>query len=178
MRKIQYLAVISMVSAFAFTSCSSDDSTDTQKPEVNLIAPKEGAKLEVGKDIHFDMEVSDNEGLGSYNVDIHNNFDGHGHSGENHTHAISTLAVDTKPFAYNKTWDLGGKKNDDVHHHEIIIAADATPGKYHFVVKVLDKAGNQTMVFRNIEIVPQGEGDGGDHDHDHDHDHDDHNHTH
>lgn len=175
MKKIQYLAVVSIASLFAFTSCSSDDNTDTQKPVVDLVAPKEGSKLEAGKDIHFDMLVSDNEGLGSYNVDIHNNFDGHGHSGDNHTHAIKAV-VETKPFAYNNTWDLGGVKNDQIHHHEIVIAADATPGKYHFAVKVLDKAGNQTMVFRNIEIVPSGEGDGGDHDHDHDHD--DHDHAH
>lgn len=172
MKKIQYLAIVTIASLFTFTSCSSDDNADTQKPEVNLVAPAEGAKLEAGKDIHFDMIVSDNEGLGSYNVDIHDNFDGHDHSGENHTHALKAV-VETKPFTYNNTWQLGGVKNDNIHHHEIVIAENATPGKYHFAVKVLDKAGNQTMVFRNIEIVASGEGD-----HDHDHDHDDHDHAH
>lgn len=187
MRKIQYLAVASLASVFAFTSCSSDDNTDTEKPVVDLIAPAEGAKLEAGKDIHFDMVVSDNDGLASYNVDIHNNFDGHNHSGgDTHTHAVNAVKADEaegKPFAFNKTWSLDGVKNDKIHHHEIVIDANAKPGNYHFVVKVLDKSGNQTMEFRNIEIVPDGEGDGGhDHDHDHDHDHEgedhDHDHTH
>ncbi len=178
MKKLQYLAIASIASVFTFTSCSSDDNTDTEKPVVDLVAPAEGAKLEAGKDIHFDMVVSDNDGLASYNVDIHNNFDGHNHSGgDNHTHALGVkeVAAEGKPFAFNKTWDLGGVKNDKIHHHEIIIDANAKPGDYHFVVKVLDKSGNQTMVFRNIEIVAAGEGDG---DHDHDHDHDDHNHAH
>lgn len=172
MKTLKYIAIVALASAF--TSCSSsDDSVDTEKPVIVLNAPEEGAKLEAGKDVHFDMEVSDNEALGSYNVDIHNDFDGH-------THGIVAMAEDhdhedenehRTPFQFNKTWDnIYGKKNDDVHHHEIIIPADAKRGKYHFVVKVLDKAGNQEMVYRNIEIVDPGEGNS-DHDHDHDHDH-------
>jgi len=170
MKRHLYLAVVSLASLFAFASCSSDDSTDTQKPEIDLVAPKDGTKVEAGKDIHFDMIVSDNEGLRSYNVDIHNDFDGHTH-GDTHSHGIKAAVVETKPFIFNKTWDLNGVKNDKIHHHEIVVAENATPGKYHFVVKVLDVSGNQSMVVRSIEVVPQGEGDH-DHDHEGDHDHD------
>ncbi|MEC4113019.1 DUF4625 domain-containing protein [Myroides pelagicus] len=178
MKTIKYIAFYSLLASAFFTSCtSSDDNLDTEPPVVDLIAPADGAKLEAGKDIHFDMNVSDNVALATYNVDIHGNFDGHGHGDGNHTHSITVLAGDhthdaeneaRKEFKFNETWDdIYGKKNDNVHHHKIIIAADAKRGNYHFAVKVLDKAGNQTMVFRNIEIVDPGHGDGGDHSHHH-----------
>lgn len=172
MKTLKYIAIVALVSAF--TSCSSDDnsSVDTEKPVIILNAPGEGAKLEAGKDIHFDMEVSDNVALGSYNIDIHNDFDGHTHSlvamaEEDHDHEDEN--EHRTPFQFNKTWDnIKGKKNDDVHHHEIVIPTDAKRGNYHFVVKLLDQAGNQQMVYRTVEIVDPGEGDS-DHDHDHDH---------
>ncbi|MTG96776.1 DUF4625 domain-containing protein [Myroides sp. BIT-d1] len=184
MKTIKYIAFSFVLSSAFLTSCTAgDDNVDTEPPVVILNAPAEGAKLEAGKDIHFDMDLSDNEALGSYNVDIHNNFDGHNHGGGNHTHSLTVLHDDhdhdhdeenegRTPFRFNRTWDdIYGKKNDHIHHHEIVIDKDAKRGKYHFVVKVVDKAGNQSMVFRNIEIVDPGNGSGHDHDHDHDHNH-------
>lgn len=186
MKNLKYISLLSIASVFTFTSCTSgDDNVDTEKPVVILNAPVEGAKLQAGKDVHFDMDLSDNEALGSYNVDIHNNFDGHDHTGHNDTKAFSVILADDhdhdhdhdeenearNPFKFNRTWDdIYGLRNTHVHQHEIVIAKDAKRGAYHFVVKVVDKAGNQTMVFRNIEIVDPIEGEDG-HDHDHDHDH-------
>ncbi len=173
MKKIKYISVLSAISLFVLGSCSSDSSVDTEKPVIVLNAPAEGAKLAAGSDIHFDMEVSDNEALGSYNVDIHNDFDGHNHGSDSASilkfvvkHSDDSPENETRvPFVYNKTWtDIAGKKNDHVHHHEIIIDKDAKRGNYHFVVKVLDRAGNQSMEFRTIQIVDPEEAD---HDHNH-----------
>ncbi len=190
MKSIKNIFVLSILSVVGFSSCTTgDDGIDTEKPVVILNAPAEGARLEAGKDIHFDMELSDNEALGSYKVDIHGNFDGHEHGGENHTHSIVVLHDDhdhdhdqenelRTPFKYQHVWDdIFGQRNAHVHHHEIVIPADAKRGSYHFMVQVLDKAGNQSMVFRSIEIVGPGEGEGG-HDHDHDHEDEDHDHNH
>ncbi len=173
MKKIKYISALSVISLFVLGSCSSDSSVDTEKPVIILNAPEEGAKLAAGSDIHFDMEVSDNVALGSYNIDIHDDFDGHNHGTES-TSVLKNVVqnIDESQenatrvsFVYNHTWtDIVGKRNDHVHHHEIVIAKDAKRGKYHFVVKVLDKAGNQSMEFRTIEIV-----DPEDADHDHNH---------
>lgn len=191
MKTVKNIFVLSILSIVGFSSCTTgDDGIDTEKPVVILNAPIEGARLEAGKDIHFDMELSDNEALGSYKVDIHGSFDGHEHGGDNHAHSIAVLHDDhddhdhdeeneaRKAFKYQHVWDdIFGLRNAHVHHHEIVIPADAKRGSYHFMVQVLDKAGNQTMVFRNIEIVGPGEADGG-HDHDHDHEDGDHDHNH
>lgn len=149
-----YRSVLILGLALGLTACSSDDSKDTQKPVIVLHAPKDGAKIEVGSAIHFDMEVSDNEMLGSYKIDIHENSDGH-------THDVKKAAalVAAVEFSFEKQWSLEGQRNADVHHHEIIIPENAELGHYHFVVYVLDAAGNQSMEARSIALVPIGEGD-------------------
>ena len=78
--KILFLSIISIITSISFTSCSNDNEGDTTPPVINLTAPTEGAVLKIGSDIHFDMELSDNEMLSSYKVEIHNNFDGHNHT--------------------------------------------------------------------------------------------------
>lgn len=149
-----YKGILAVGLILGFAACSSDDSKDTQKPIIVLNAPNEGAKLEVGADIHFDMEVSDNEMLGSYKIDIHENSDGHTHSAKK-----AAALENTVEFSFQKQWSLEGKRNADVHHHEIVIPQNAELGKYHFVVYVLDEAGNQSMEARSIQIVGPGEGD-------------------
>lgn len=140
------------------TACSNDSDGDTTPPVINLIAPAEGATLKISDShgVHFDMEVSDNEGLASYKVEIHNNFDGH-----THTRAEGK----TTPFAFNKSWDLEGAKNKKVHHHEIVIPENTTPGKYHLMVFCSDTSGNESYVARNIILSNEVEDDGHEHSH-------------
>jgi hydroxymethylpyrimidine pyrophosphatase-like HAD family hydrolase len=125
----------------ALNSCKED--SDTTKPVINLIEPFEDNVLQIGNEhgVHFEAEFSDNEGLSSYKVDIHPNFDGHVH----------TRANETVDFKYNKSWSITGK-NTVVHHHEIQIPENATPGNYHLMVYCTDNAGNESHVAVNIEL--------------------------
>lgn len=63
-------------------------------------------------------------------------------------------------------YDLEGKKNAKIHHHDIVIPEGVHHGNYHLVVFVTD-AGNETVVARNVILGAEG-----DHHRDHDHDHD------
>lgn len=135
---------------YVFTSCSDDDG-DSVKPVISLHAPKEGAELKIGGDIHFDMDLEDNDLLKSYKVEIHNNFDGHGHTKAENT-------VETVHFTFNKSWDdIAGKKSAHIHHHEIKIPENATPGNYHFMVYCTDASGNESYVARNIILSTTAE---------------------
>ncbi len=149
------LAIISVV----FIACKEE--SDTEVPVINLIEPEEGDTLEIGGNIHFDMDLSDNEMLHSYKVEIHNVFDGHDHG--------KSLKSDgeTTPFYFQKSWDVSEYKNTKIHHHEIAIPESATPGKYHLMVYCTDAAKNESYIARSIVLSH----DEGDHDHDHDHDH-------
>lgn len=137
-----FLALI--FAALAAVSCQKDTG-DTTKPVIDLDEPEEGQELLIGgvNGVHFEMDVTDNAGLGSYKIEIHNNFDGHGHSKASET---------TVDFSFNKEYDLGGKKNAHIHHHDIKIPANATPGNYHLMVYCTDAAGNEAYVARNIVL--------------------------
>lgn len=148
-----YFAAVCLIALMSLTfSC---DDGDTTKPVINLIEPEEGAELQIGSvhGVHLEMDLSDDEMLASYKVDIHNSDDGHVHSKAEETPNVS--------FAFSKSWDVSGKKNAHIHHHEITIPANAKPGKYHLMVYCTDASGNEAYVARNI--VLSYEGDTGEH---------------
>lgn len=165
MRTIKFPLILAIVltAVFSFASCSDDDDVDNTKPVINLVSPAEGAILKIGSDVHFDAVFSDDVLLKSYTIEIHDNFSEHGHTSK----SVSEGA--TKDFFFKETWSLAGKKNATVHHHEVIIPENATPGKYHLIVYCYDEAGNESLVARNIVLSHDGES--GEHEHDHDHDH-------
>jgi hypothetical protein len=101
---------------------------DLTPPNVNLISPKNGDTLTAGGIMLFHALFTDDEELGEYNLDIHDNFDGHGHRG------------DKVPWSLNETNPI----TDDRHEikREIPIPANAEPGDYHLTLRFTDKAGN------------------------------------
>lgn len=139
-----YFLVISLLAicSVCLPACDNDEKGDVTKPVIDLIEPEEGAVLKIGneKGVHFEMNLSDDVMLKSYKINIHNNFD--------------------------KVYDVSGLKNTKVHHHDIVIPADAAPGDYHLMVWCTDAAGNQTEVARNIVLSADG---GTETEHDHDH---------
>jgi hypothetical protein len=143
-----------------FSSCDKNDpSSDTEPPVIHLIEPEEGDVLKIGGDVHFDLELSDNVILHRYRVEIHNNFDNHGHSAS----PMKATADETVAFVFDKSWDVSGQKNAAIHHHEIVIPANATPGNYHLMVFCTDAAGNEAHLARNIVLSTEG---GHEHEHD------------
>ena len=173
MMKRTIFASITLLSCLAlattFTGCK-EEPTDTTKPVIELLAPEEHGMLLIGDEegVHFEMKLSDNDLVKSYKIDIHNNFDGHSH----HTHALRHGDDQTKPFTFNKEYSVN-QRNATIHHHDIKIPADATPGEYHLLVYCVDRSGNESMVARTVILLQDTSSDHHhDHDHDHGHDHD------
>jgi hypothetical protein len=146
------------LSATLFTACDKEDS-DVTKPVIKLKEPEKGDSLLIGDPhgVHLEMDLSDNVMLKSYKIDVHNNFDGHSHtkSGDG-----------TKPFSFAKEYDLSGKREAHIHHHDIKIPKDATPGKYHLMIYCTDAAGNESHVACDVVLSTTAKP----HDH-HGHDH-------
>ena len=142
--------ILFILSSFVFIACD-DDKGDTERPTINLIVPANGDTLRIGGAVHLDMELSDNEMLASYMIDIHK---------EDGLHETKAAASGNILTDKNK-WDVSGQKNKHVHHHEIIIPGHATEGGYHFMVYCLDAAGNESYTVRNVILSHTG----GEHDH-------------
>lgn len=69
----------------------------------------------------------------------------------------------TKPFSFNKEYTVN-QRNAHIHHHDIKIPADATPGEYHLLVYCVDRSGNESMVARTVILSKDAPDD---HHHDH-----------
>lgn len=145
---------IALLAIFTFVSCDKEDS-DTTKPVIVLHEPEEGQALKIGGEngVHFEMDLSDDVMLKSYKIDIHNSFDGHSHGG---TRADGGEEV---AFSFSRSYDLSGLKNAHVHHHDIVIPANAKPGAYHLMVYCTDAAGNESYIARNIVLSTTAEED-------------------
>lgn len=155
-----YLPIICLLalSTSVFISCDKDEDSDTTKPMILLHEPEEGQAIQIGnvKGMHFDMDLSDDVMLRSYKIEIHNNFDNHPHSRSNAAvkvrSNVSADAEETVDFTFNKSYDVSGQKNAHIHHHDIKIPANATPGAYHLMVYCTDAAGNESHIARNIML--------------------------
>lgn len=139
-----------------FTACSHNDDplADTTKPVIALESPAEGEVLAIGGEhgVHFEMDLSDDVMLKSYKIEIHNNFDHHSHG--------TRVAEATVAFTFHKSYDVSGQKTVHVHHHDIQIPANATPGEYHLMVYCTDAAGNESHLARNIVLSKEKGTDG------------------
>ncbi|MBR6110665.1 MAG: DUF4625 domain-containing protein [Paludibacteraceae bacterium] len=162
--------VLSAIMCVSFSACDEEDA-DTTKPVITLDEPEDGDSLRIGESVHFECDFSDDEALGSYLIEIHNNFDGHGHK----ISSSQTRGEDTEAFYFKKSYDISNLRNTHVHHHDIVIPENATPGAYHLIVYCTDAAGNQAMVARDIILSHDAESH---HHHDHDHDHEGEEHDH
>lgn len=148
MKKIYTLSLLAFAFSLILTACDSNDA-DTTRPVIVLDEPEDGAELLIGAGLHFECDFSDDVMLGSYMIEIHSNFDGH-------SHKAPSRAAD-EPFFCKQSYDLSGLRNTHVHHHDVVIPANATPGTYHLVVYCTDAAGNQTFVAREVALSHDAE---------------------
>ncbi len=145
-----FFTAIAAISFSMLASCG--DEGDTADPTIVLNEPEEEEVLALGGTLHLDMDLSDNEALDEYKVDIHFA------AGHTHSRAEQSASI------FTDTWDdASGLRNKHV-HHDITLPEDAAPGDYHLIIYCTDMAGNEAHVVRTIEL----EG-GEEHEHEHEH---------
>ena len=146
MKKINYItAILSMTLVLTSTSCSKDDEiSDTTKPTITITEPENDKEILIGdkNGMHIEMDLSDNVMLKSYKIEIHNNFDHHSH----------TSRSTTTDFTFNKSYDISENRNIHIHHHDVMVPDNTTPGEYHLIIYCTDKAGNEAYVARDIVL--------------------------
>jgi len=150
---LQFFTVIIL-----FTSCSSDNETvDTEYPAIDLTAsdsfPIQCSQINRGEKISFRALFNDNAELGSYSLDIHHNFDHHNHSTEVNDCVNDPIKKPVNPMLYinSVTIPTGLKSYQAV--QEITIPQDIDPGDYHFLIRLTDKEGWQTIKGISIKIL-------------------------
>lgn len=99
--------------------------------------------LNGGDDLIFDVIYKDNEALSQYKIDIHNNFDCHGHGG-----GVAPKVV--VPNVNNQTDDWTVLDIQQISgtsapvKRTLKVPENVTAGNYHFHLQVIDESGNDS----------------------------------
>ncbi|WP_129714036.1 DUF4625 domain-containing protein [Pedobacter sp. SYP-B3415] len=137
--------------------CSKDETpVDTTYPVIDLAyqgaSPQQCGTFTRGQKISFKARFSDNVALGSYSIDVHHNFDHHSHSTEVNDCALEPKKTAVKPYLLIRNFPIEGSPASYEAVTEFDIPADADPGDYHFLVRLTDREGWQTLKGISIKI--------------------------
>ena len=107
----------------------------TEAPNVFFLAS--------GQTLDFELLFRDNEALSQYKIDIHSNFDCHGH------------ARKTEDWTVLEVIDLSGSEQQV--SRSLTVPTDVTAGAYHFQIQVIDAAGNEDPLanYYDLRVVNQ-----------------------
>ena len=151
------IAIFCLGCALLISSCKKEtEEIDTTYPVIDVNAatafPKQCSVIKRGEKFVFRAAFSDNVELGSSSIDIHHNFDHHSHSTEVNECNMEPVKSPVKPFLLIKTFNIpSGQKSYNI-NEEIIVPADIVPGDYHFLIRLTDKAGWQSIKGISIKI--------------------------
>jgi hypothetical protein len=157
MKKIKSIAVVTMAFMLLVAGCKKDEENiDTVYPSIDISVanafPTQCSVIKKGETFVFSADLSDNVELGSISVDIHHNFDHHSHSTEVEACNMDAKKAAIKPFLLIKDFPIpSGQKNFKI-SQEIAVPNDIDAGDYHFLIRLTDKSGWQTIKGISVKI--------------------------
>ena len=149
-----------LISVVFLGACSKDDNTseiDTEYPVIDISEsthfPKQCSTVKRGETFTFRARFSDNVELGSSSIDIHHNFDHHTHSTEIQECVMDPIKAPVNPFQKIQNYTIPkGQRSYEI-EQDISIPADVDLGDYHFMIRLTDQEGWQTIIGLSIKIV-------------------------
>ena len=154
----------------SFTACNKDDEAqkDMQQPVISdegIVAnPVNCQQYHAGDIIPFHYVMTDNQELGAYSIEIHNNFDHHSHSTEadDHDHESGECNdndehehehSEGQAWVYIQDFTIPAGLLRYEARHDIQIPAGVAPGDYHFMIRLTDRAGWQQLHAVAVKIL-------------------------
>lgn len=155
-KPLLYLSVIALLFAGACKK-DSEKEIDTEYPVINISSagafPQQCSTVKRGEKFVFRAQLSDNTSLGSVSVDIHHNFDHHTHSTEVATCSMDAVKVPVKPFLLIQSYPIPVGLSSFEVQQEITVPAGIDSGDYHFMIRLTDKEGWQTIKGLSIKVL-------------------------
>ena len=155
MKKL-YLS-LTLLCALCACSSSDDDTKDMTYPVINtsdiVEIPTDCDVFRRGEVIPFSYLFTDDTELGSYNIEIHHNFDHHTHSTSATECEMDANKQPQHPWTFNNDYVIPEGLHEYNASFSIPIPEDIDTGDYHFMVRVTDKAGWQQLRAMAIKIV-------------------------
>lgn len=149
----QFTALVTLLAVFLFFGCEEEPITDLEKPAIELIFPQSCDTIYIGESFTLRTLLSDNEKLSSYSVELHNNFDQHGHSTESVACDLDEAKAPVNPFYYRESYEINGEPGEFTTNLAIEIPDGVDEGDYHVNISVIDKSGWQTFRIVSVKIL-------------------------
>ena len=154
------IAIYSIMLLCALSACSgSDDEVqkDMQQPVISdqgiTANPIDCQVYHRGEVIPFHYVMTDDQELGAYNIEVHNNFDHHTHSTTAVECPMDAQKQPQNPWVYNHDFSIPAGQSRYEARVDIEIPADIDPGDYHFMIRLTDRAGWQQLHAVAIKIT-------------------------
>jgi hypothetical protein len=136
---------------------SCDRDIDDVYPEIDISGvdafPKNCDTIYRGQDFHFIATFSDNVELGSFSLEIHNNFDHHTHSTEGEACVFDEDKPAVNPWFFLEQYTIPTGSQQYNANVPISIPADIDPGDYHFMIRLTDREGWQALTGLSVKIL-------------------------
>ncbi len=158
MNKLSYLIML-LAGMLSMASCGSDDveEKDLENPvisEAGITAnPIDCQVYKRGDVIPFQYVFTDNKALGSYNIEIHNDFDHHTHSTSATDCPLDAKKEPVNPWVYNQDFTIPAASKSFTGRQDIKIPTTIDTGDYHFMIRLTDEAGHQQIKGIAIKIT-------------------------
>jgi hypothetical protein len=156
MQQMRNISFFSILSAIVMTGCTSDADIIPPVMEISDLSSAvttgeicgnlsdDVITLTGGQTFTFRLALSDDAALSQYKIDIHHNFDCHGHGG-----ALSPSVNPPATAGQTTDWSVlrvislkGNSTKEDI---SLPIPQNVTAGQYHFSLKCIDAAGNESL---------------------------------
>jgi hypothetical protein len=138
-----------------FFACS-DTTVDEETPVIDMSGetafPQNCDTVYRGESFIFNARFSDNVELGSFSIELHNNFDHHTHSTSITECDLDPIKSPVNPFLFLEEFEIPEGLKEYSATATIDIPADVDTGDYHFMVRLTDQSGWQTYVGISLKI--------------------------
>jgi len=160
MKKIPLL-LLGIVMVLSVISCKKTE-IDDQKPVImasgNSSFPVNCDTLYFGESFTFSSLFTDNAALGSYSLEIHQNFDHHSHSTEVSDCTMNPVKTAVNPYQFIMDYSIPEGMMEFTASDIITIPAGNQKGAfdegdYHFYISLTDKEGWSVQKGMSIKIL-------------------------
>ena len=152
-KNLSKMLLLCALSACGSTSKEQDKVPPEILPIGDYASPRNCQVFQRGGFLPFAYAFGDNVELGSFNLEIHNNFDHHTHSTEAGECKPDPVKQAVNPWIYNQDFPIPANLDYYESAISIQIPADIYPGEYHFMIRVTDASGWQELRSVSIRIT-------------------------
>ncbi len=155
------LIILVAFASLVFVSCNREE-IDDEKPEIDLTVsgafPQNCDTLWLGESFTFKVLFSDNVELGSYSIEVHENFDHHAHSTEVTECDLDPVKTPVNPLYFIRDFEIPAGLTEYETNLQISLPAGNNEGNfdegdYHFFIRLTDKEGWSAQKGLSIKML-------------------------